>query len=157
MKATRWRLATLSLLALVLSPLASLSADQILTIDTSQVSFLTPTVSDFDAGHVEKLAATTLTVASDVDWKLTVSGTATLFSCTGASCWSAKPRGDIDWRKAGGSYQSLSGTATTVTMGLATTPGTEDVTMDYRVQLDWTQDAPGDYDYNSVQFVLSAL
>ena len=157
MKFPSRRVAAIALLMFALLPRSPLPADQILTIDTTQVSFLTPTASTYDTGHVEKLSGTRLTVDSTVDWKLTVLGTSTLFTCTGASCWSAKPRGDVDWREAGGSYQALSGTATTVTTGLATTPGTEDVTMDYRIQLDWTQDAPGSYDYNSVQYVLSAL
>ena len=49
-----------------------LRAVQTLTVDSGTVSFTTPSASDFDTGHVEKLSATTLTVESDVAWKLTI-------------------------------------------------------------------------------------
>ena len=137
---------------------APLEGVQILTIDTTQVSFSTPSASDYDAGHMERLLTNTLTIESDIDWKLTVLGTSATWSCTGVGCWGAKPRGDIEWRVSGGTYAALIGTAATVKTGSTTTPpGTEDVVMDYRVLLDWTTDAPGSYDYGSLRYELSAL
>ena len=135
----------------------ALRAIQILTVDTSVVSFSSPSATDFDAGYVEKLSANTLTVESDVDWKLAISGSVTTWSCSGIECWTSKPRADIEWRESLGSYAALTGTAATVTTGTDTTPGTEDVVVDYRVKLDWTTDAPGTYDYDFVVFELSAI
>ena len=148
--------AWLTFVSAVLSP-GALSAVQILTIDTNVVSFTTPTAADYDAGYVVKASANTLTVDSDIDWKLQILGSTATWSCTGATCWSGKPRGDIEWRKSGGSYAALVATAATVATGTATSPGTEDVTVDFRVQLSWANDAPGAYDYNSAVFELSAL
>ena len=146
----------LTFAGVIIKPKA-LRAVQTLTVDTNVVSFTTPSASDFDAGNIEKLSATTLTVESDVDWKLTISGSIATWSCSGVECWSGKPRGDIEWRESLGSYTALTGTSATVTTGTDTTPGTEDVVMDYRVRLDWTTDAPGTYDYDFVVFELSAI
>ena len=146
----------LALLGFLLPP-RPLGAVQVLTIDTTQVSFSTPSASAYNAGHMEKLSTNTLTVESDIDWKVTVLGTSATWSCTGAGCWGAKPRSDVDWRVSGGTYTALLGTAVTVATGLPTTPGTEDVVMDYRVRLDWTTDAPGTYQYDFVRYQVSAL
>ena len=152
--ARRW-LVFLSLFLLWTVPL---TAVQNLTIDTNNVTISTPTAADYNAGYKEKLSANTLTVESDIDWRLTVLGTAATWSCTGAECWGTKPRSDIEWRVSGGTYAALSGAAATVATGNSTSPpGTEDVVVDYRVNIAWTSDGPGTYDYDFVEYQLSAL
>lgn len=144
-------------LSILLSGGPQADAVQTLDIDQIQVTFPSPSPSDFDAGGVEKLSANTLTVESDVDWKVSVLGTATTWSCSGATCWTGKPRTDIQWREAGSSYSALSGSAAVVKTGIATTPGTEDIVIDYRILLDWTDDAPGTYSYDFLVYEVSAL
>ena len=79
------------------------------------------------------------------------------WTCTGPKCQGTKDRSDIEWRVSGGTYVGLTASVITVTTGSPTTPGTEDVVMDYRVLLSWTQDDPGTYDYTDLQYTLSAL
>jgi hypothetical protein len=132
-------------------------AIQVLTVDTNQVTFSSPSPPNFDAGGMEKLSANTLTVQSDVDWKLTISGTSATWSCSGPECWTVKPRADIQWRETGGAYSTLTGSAAVVKTGGATTPGSADVVMDYRVLLAWSNDAPGTYNYDFLLYEVSAL
>ncbi|MBC8514474.1 hypothetical protein H8D30_01250 [bacterium] len=148
----------LFLVALGISPFP-IHAIQNLTIDTNVVTISTPTVSDFDTGYVEQLAANTLTVESDINWKLTLKGTTASWSCTGAGCWGVKPRADVLWRPSGGgAYTSLSATeATLATGGTTSPPGTVDVVVDYRIKVAWESDAEGTYDYDFITYLLSPL
>ena len=139
-------------LAFVPAPLAAIL---VLTIDSNTVSITTPSAADYDAGLVEKLTANTLTVEADINWKVTVLGTVATWACTGVGCWGAKPRGDIEWRLAAGSYTALTGVAAT---GSTTSPpATVDVVVDYRVLISWTSDTAGVYDYDFLTYELSAL
>ena len=137
---------------------ASLGAILVLTIDSNSVTIATPSAADYDAGLVEKLTANTLTVEADINWKLTVLGTAATWACTGVGCWGAKPRSDIEWRVSAGVYTSLTGIAATVTTGSSTSPpATQDVVVDYRILISWTSDTPGTYDYDFLTYELTAL
>lgn len=132
-------------------------AVQTLDVDSIQVTFLSPSAANFDAGGIQKISANTLTISSDVDWKLSVAGTASSFSCSGSECWQSKPREDVQWRESGGSYASLSGTSSTVAIGASTVPDSDDIIIDYRIVLDWSSDSPGTYTYDFVRYELSAL
>ncbi len=147
----------MGLLISALSGEGEVQAVQTVIVDTAQITFTSPTQSDFDAGQLEQLSANTLTIESDVDWKLTVAGTSSTWSCSGAKCWTAKPRSDIRWRETGSQYETLTGSATVVKTGAATSPGSEDVVVDYQVLLDWTEDSPGTYNYDYVQYEVTAL
>lgn len=135
-----------------------LAAILVLTIDSNTVTIATPAAADYDAGLVEKLTANTLTVEADINWKVTVLGTVATWSCLGVGCWGAKPRSDIEWRLAAGTYTALTGVAATVTTGSTTSPpATVDVVVDYRVLISWTTDTAGTYDYDFLTYELSAL
>ncbi|MCH7493297.1 hypothetical protein IIA16_01085 [bacterium] len=149
--------AALLLAVWALAPMP-LGAVLVLTIDSNTVVIATPAAADYDAGFVEKLTANTLTVEADINWKVTVLGTSTSWSCTGTGCWGAKPRGDVQWRLAAGSYTALTGVAATVTTGSTTSPpSTVDVVVDYRIMISWTTDTPGVYSYDFLTYELTAL
>ena len=115
----------------------SLAVAQTLTVDANTMYFSSPTKDDFDAGSIEALNATRVTVTSDTTWTVSVKTDSVNMGGYG------KPLSDFQFKKNGaGSYLTISSTDQTLDSGSA---GTFDIYVDYKTLLSWAQDAPNTY------------
>ncbi len=107
-----------------------------LTVDSNTFFFSQPTKWDYDAGYLEAIQATELSISSEANWQITIRTDNSSLGGYG------KPISDFLWRKSGGSYQPVTNANTVVDSGTAGSPA---INMDYMLLLDWTEDKPGDY------------
>lgn len=114
-----------------------------LVLSTPSFSFSDIGVSEMNTGYVEAIDALTITLSSNVAWTLSVKtydenmGTSTNGSYV-------KPLNDFLWRKDGGSYAAITNNDVEVTSDENYAHDNE-VTLDYKMLLDWAEDAPGEY------------
>lgn len=108
------------------------------TLASTAVVFPTPGIVDYDAGWVEHEGViVTITSRPDAEpWELRLRASTATMGGYG------KPVGDILWRHDGSAvWTPLTGTDQTVLQG----SGDQDVTLHFRVRLDWTTDSPDTY------------
>ena len=109
-----------------------------LTVGTPAIAFPAPSVLDFDLGYIDH-TGTLVSIRSrpaGAPWELRIRGDAATLGGYG------KPVGDILWRTATSTtWTPLTGTDQTVIQGA----GDTDITVFFRMRLDWATDAPGAY------------
>lgn len=123
---------------------ASIDIPQVLYVEVTNtsVTFPQPTASDFNTGHVSADVSSDITHRGNVAHDVTISADASNF--TGGS--GSKPASDLEWSADGGSsWNSLSTTAANVVTGASAGQHNSAETVDYRMLLDYSTDAPDSY------------
>lgn len=107
-------------------------------VGTTAIVFPDPGVLDFDLGRIDH-SGLVLSIASRpaaLGWELRIRADAASLGGSG------KPLGDILWRTATSTtWTPLTGTDQTVAQGV----GDADITVYFRMRLDWAADLPGAY------------
>lgn len=110
---------------------------QSLDVDSNTYNFSLASGDDFDAGYIQSLIATRLTVQSDSSWQIDFKTDSVNMGGYG------KPIEDFLVRKNGDpTFLIISDTVQELDTGSS---GTHEVDVDYKVLLDWTEDAPNTY------------
>jgi hypothetical protein len=122
---------------LVVPAVAAGQGNLTMTVTPTVVAFTSPGVSEFDAGWIDYggvVVAITSRPPSSL-WELRI-------RAVDAGMGQGKPVSDLLWRLAGtGTWTPLTGTQTAVLQGT----GNQNVTLEFRVLLDWASDGPGTY------------
>ena len=109
-----------------------------LTIGTTVIAFPTPSLLDIDLGYIDH-TGTVVSIRSrpaGAAWELRIRADAATLGGYG------KPVGDILWRTAASTtWTPLTGTDQAVVQGR----GDADLTVFFRMRLDWAADEPGAY------------
>lgn len=108
------------------------------TLTPTEVAFPTPGMADFDTGWVEHpgLTVSVRSRPAHVAWEIRLHATDPALGGYG------KPLGDMLWRVDGaGPWQPLSTQETPILQGT----GDAEVSVQFRMRLDWDADLPGDY------------
>jgi hypothetical protein len=122
---------------LVVPAVAAGQGNLTMTVTPTVVAFTSPGVSEFDAGWVDHggvvVAITSRPLARP--WELRI-------RALDPGLGQGKPVTDLLWRVPGtGAWTPLTGTQTTVVQGT----GDQNITLEFRVLLDWSSDGPGTY------------
>lgn len=130
----------------VASGSASITIGQVLAIDVTNttVSFDNPDATDFDSGSMDATSGSSqIDTRGNVEHAVEITADADFFSGGGGS----KPASDLRWSTDGFGSQDvgLSTTAARVVEGLSRGNNTGATSVDYRILLDYTTDAPDTY------------
>ena len=122
-----------------------------ISIDANNITFPTPTATEFAAGVVDGNETSTLTYFGNVPHDIEIKANASAFTPSGASSY-AKPASDLEYSVDGGSFAPISTTAADVVTGNPAGPGS--TTVNYQILLDEGLDVPGTYDLGFTYTIL---
>lgn len=109
-----------------------------IAVDNANVTFSSPSESDFNTGWTKAANQTTLTYSGNVPHVVTIA--ADVASFTGPY---AKAASDLEWSTDGSTWNPLSTSPVNVASSAA--PGRSTQVVQYRLILDYQKDAPGTY------------
>ncbi len=114
-----------------------------ISIDNNNITFPTPTATEFGLGLVDGNETSTLTYFGNVAHDVEIKANAAAFTASGGSSY-AKPATDLEYSVDGGTFASISTTEADVVSGNPAGGGS--TTVDYQILLDESLDVPGTYD-----------
>lgn len=113
-----------------------------ISIDFNNVTFPTPTATEFGVGVVGANETSTLTYFGNVAHDVEIRANAAAFTPTGSTY--SKPASDLEYSVDGTAFVPISTTAADVST--ANPAGAGSSTVDYQILLDEALDVPGTYD-----------
>ena len=136
----------------------------VLENSASTVDMGAATAADYDNGYIDNAATPdhTLNVAANTTWQVAVKGdtgeAGEAWAMTGADCpVAAKPVGSIKYIEDNFGSAGVALTAADVVVETGSATASQDIAIDYRVDLSWTVDTGiCTYDYDSVVYTVSA-
>jgi len=122
-----------------------------INIDINDITFPTPTATEFGLGVVGASQTSTLTYFGNVAHSLEIKANAGAFTPTGSTY--SKPATDLEYSVGGAAFVPISTTATDIVTGNPAGGGS--TTVDYQILLDETLDIPGVYDLGFTYTIVS--
>jgi hypothetical protein len=113
-----------------------------ISIDINDITFPTPTATEFDLGVVDANETSTLTYFGNVAHDVEIAANATAFTPSGSTY--SKPASDLEYSVNGAAFVPISTTEADIVTGNPAGAGT--ATVDYQILLDEALDVPGTYD-----------
>ena len=113
-----------------------------ISIDVNDITFPTPTATDFDLGVVDANETSTLTYFGNVAHDVEIKANATAFTPTGSTY--SKPASDFEYSVDGAAFVPISTTAADIVT--AEPAGAGSATVNYQILLNEALDVPGTYD-----------
>lgn len=114
-----------------------------INIDINDITFPTPTATEFGLGVVDANETSTLTYFGNVPHDVEIKANASAFTPSGASSY-AKPASDLEYSVGGAAFIPISATAADIVTG--NSAGSASTTVDYQILLNEALDVPGTYD-----------
>lgn len=127
---------------------ASITIPTVLYVDVTNtsVTFDQPDATDYANGSIDANVSGVLSYRGNVQHSVEIAADADYFDATDAANDDLKPASHLEWSKDGGSnWSALSTTAADVVTGVARGAHDNAQTIDYRMLLDYTTDAPDTY------------
>ena len=115
-----------------------------ISIDVNNISFPTPTATEFDLGVVDANETSTLTYFGNVPHAVEIAANASAFTPDGTTTTYNKPASDFEYSVDGAAFVPISTTAAEIVPASSAGAGSADVA--YQVRLDEGLDLPGTYD-----------
>lgn len=112
-----------------------------ISIDVNNITFPTPTATEFDLGVVDANETSTLTYFGNVAHDVEIEANTGAFSTTSTY---SKPASHLEYSVDGAAFVPISTTAADVVTG--NPAGAGSATVDYQILLDESLDVPGTYD-----------
>jgi hypothetical protein len=113
-----------------------------ISIDVNDITFPTPTATEFDLGVVDANETSTLTYFGNVAHDVEIKANATAFTPTGSTY--SKPASDFEYSVDGAAFVPISTTAADIVT--AEPAGAGSATVNYQILLNEALDVPGTYD-----------
>ena len=124
---------------------ATITIPQVLfiSVDNTSVTFNQPTAADFNAGSIAANNATVVTHRGNIVHDVDIQTAATNMTAASGDPTHVKPATDLQWSTDGSTWTGVSTTAAKVVDDAPR--GSGNVTVQYRMLLDYATDAPDTY------------